>query len=221
MEKEEKWLDDFEEGFYWQDWLERHRWYVLFVVIGLVLFGLGFNHYWKGSNEKQNYRVEFLPSENQPSISQKLLIDVGGAVVKPGVYELAENARIIDALNAAGGLSDDADQQWFSQVINQAEKVRDGQKIYILSTDELKNKETEEQVAGSGLYQGTVAGSNTLSSVSVNSASQSELESLWGIGPVTAEAIISGRPYGSVEELLDRKIIKSNVWERNKDKLSL
>lgn len=57
--------------------------------------------------------------------------------------------------------------------------------------------------------------------VNVNTATQKELEALWGIGPVTAQNIIEQRPYSTVEELLNKKILKTNVYETNKDKLSV
>ena len=57
--------------------------------------------------------------------------------------------------------------------------------------------------------------------VSVNSASQSELESLPGIGPVTAGKIIDGRPYNQVEELLERKIVGKATFEKIKNLISL
>src|SRR3989344_1087747 len=57
--------------------------------------------------------------------------------------------------------------------------------------------------------------------ININTASQSELESLWGIGPVYAQNIIEQRPYSSVEELLTKKIIKQNVYDRVKDQISV
>ncbi len=57
--------------------------------------------------------------------------------------------------------------------------------------------------------------------ININGASQKELESLWGIDPVTAQNIIEQRPYSSVEELLNKKILKTNVYETNKDKLTV
>jgi len=64
-------------------------------------------------------------------------------------------------------------------------------------------------------------GDNTSENININTASQNQLESLWGIGPVTAQNIIEQRPYSTVEELLNKKILKTNVYETNKDKLSV
>ncbi|EKD47123.1 MAG: helix-hairpin-helix DNA-binding motif-containing protein, partial [uncultured bacterium] len=57
--------------------------------------------------------------------------------------------------------------------------------------------------------------------ININAASQSELETLWGIGPVTAQNIIEQRPYSSVEELLSKKIIKQNVYDKIKDQIAV
>jgi competence protein ComEA len=57
--------------------------------------------------------------------------------------------------------------------------------------------------------------------ININTASASELESLWGIGPVYAQNIIEHRPYSKVEELLEKKVLKENVYERNKSLLTV
>jgi len=110
-------------------------------------------------------------------------------------------------LQGAGGLAMEADQEWVAKMINQAEVVRDGMKIYIPARD--------EQVE---LKAGGVAGAET---VNINTASVQELDSLWGIGAVRAQAIISNRPFGSIDELMSKAKIPANVVEENRDKLSL
>jgi len=212
-------LDEKERpGFNWQMWVEEHRWYLLLGLLGLFLLGLGVREYkksgqisWFTNNEN---RVEILSTDDVAEDQKKIVVDVGGAVNKPGVYEFDYNARIDDSIVTAGGLTENADQEWIEKVLNRAERLRDGQKVYVLNMDEARKSALNP-------YEGQVAGVDNIGTVSINTANQSELEALWGVGPVTAEAIISGRPYGSVQELLDKKIFKQNVWERNKDKLSL
>ncbi len=99
-------------------------------------------------------------------------------------------------------------------------------KIYIPTRDEISgstNFQAQNPPIGeTGSKQtGEVIGVNVGDKVNVNTASSAELDELWGIGPVTAEKVINGRPYGSVEELLTKKVLKSNVYERNKDKLAV
>ena len=68
---------------------------------------------------------------------------------------------------------------------------------------------------------GVVAGTRVTGKINVNIASATELDRLWGVGPATAEKIINGRPYSSVEELKTKKVLKSNVYERIKDEVSV
>lgn len=139
-----------------------------------------------------------------------IAVDVGGAVIKPGVYELKAGARVNEALIAAGGLGEEADREWVERNLNLAQKVTDGQKIYIPSREE-SNKDTPSQSKGVSFSE----------KININSASIAELDTLWGVGEATAKKIIDSRPYGAVEELLTRKVIKNNVYEAIKDKISV
>lgn len=202
----------------WQMWLETNRWYILLALVGLILLGLGVR-YWASPHQtlfspKDDYGVEILPAEKIASNSAKIVIDVAGSVKQPGIYQLAFGSRIEEALQIAGGLSDQADLSWVEKTLNRAQKLTDGQKIYIPSLDEPKGESADRQ-------SGTIAGVTSSSTVSINTANQAELEALWGIGQVTARAIIDGRPYGDVGELVSRKIVKQSVYDKIKDKLSL
>jgi len=146
-------------------------------------------------------------------LGSKLVADVGGAVIKPGVYELKTGARVNEALIAAGGLGEEADREWVEKNLNLAQKVTDGQKIYIPSAGE------SEKVAPSQSKGATLMTRSNL--VNINTASIAELDTLWGVGEATAKKIIDSRPYGSVEELLTRKVIKNNVYEAIKDSVSV
>ncbi|MGE5042134.1 MAG: SLBB domain-containing protein [Candidatus Levyibacteriota bacterium] len=144
--------------------------------------------------------------------TQELKVDVSGEVAKPGVYSLASDARVQDALSAAGGLGSDADRDYVARSINLASPLKDGLKIYIPKIGEKPSAASPETFAGVQDSQGLI---------SINNATTQELDSLPGVGMVTAEKIINGRPYSSVEELLNRKIVTSKVYNGIKDKLSL
>jgi competence protein ComEA len=146
----------------------------------------------------------------------KVIVDVAGAVEKPGVYQLDEGARLVDALAAAGGLASTADRIWISRYINLAQKLSDGSKIYIPGEDEDQPQIRQEFSTGEGVVRGVAAGV-----VSINNANLSELDALWGIGEKRGQAIIDGRPYSRLEELTERRVIPKNVFERNLEKLSL
>ena len=155
-------------------------------------------------NKPQSSPLIFEEAKEQ---KQEIMIDIEGAVVNPGVYKLSTDSRIVDALAAAEGMSEDADRFWVEKNINLAKKASDGLKIYIPRTG-------EEVLSLS--QQGDQAGPV----LNMNTASRSDLESLPGIGAVTAQKIIDGRPYSEIGELLDRKIVGGVTFEKIKDKIS-
>lgn len=122
-----------------------------------------------------------------------VFVHVAGAVHKPGLYELSSGARVADAVAAAGGALRKADVD----VVNLAQVVTDGMKIAV--------PRKGEGVAGPAAASSSSTESSAL--VSINSAGLAELETLPGVGPVTAEAIMAHREeigvFTSLEELLD------------------
>lgn len=137
------------------------------------------------------------------------VIDIEGAVVYPGIKSLPVNSRVEDAIRAAGGLNSDADREYVAQKLNRAMKLTDGMKLYIPKTGE---GETSHNI---------VAGFNPAGAVSINTASQTELEALAGIGVVTAKKIIDGRPYASLDDLVTKKAIGPSLLEKLRNQLSL
>lgn len=150
------------------------------------------------------------PKESMVQTQKMIAVDVSGSVNKPGVYKLSEGLRIEDAISAAGGISQDASQEYVSKYINMAQKLVDGGKVYI-------PKEGEQ--IPSGAQAGSVSGVSATSSVNINTATQLELEALAGIGPVGASKIISDRPYQNVGELLSKKIVSKSVFEKIKNQI--
>lgn len=150
------------------------------------------------------------PRESVVEGQKFISVDVSGAVVTPGVYQLNESARIEEAVKAAGGFSDGANLEYISKSLNLAQKLTDGTKVYVPFQGE------SASVMGTSTSSTRTAISGK---VNINTSSQSELEALPGIGPVTASKIISGRPYGSIEELLGKKIVGKSVYEKIKDSI--
>lgn len=186
--------------------------------VGLIFLGIGMIQFFGAKKVAIEYeKGNTLSSQDSGSLgpSGKIKVDVEGAVLKPGLYALASDARVQDALIAAGGLAPDANRK----TINLAQKLSDGAKIYIPAQGEAMPAKGENNSA----FGGSVLSSETSSTglVSINSASGTELESLPAIGPVTAGKIIDGRPYGSVQELLSRKIVGKATFEKIRDLISL
>jgi len=139
-------------------------------------------------------------------------VDLAGAVLKPGVYELPGDSRLKDLLAQAGGLGAEADRKWVEKNLNLAQKLVDAQKVYIPCQSETADVST-----------GEVAGEQTAISkkININTASAAELDTLWGIGEARAKGIIDNRPYSSIDELLSKKIIPANVFEAIKDEITV
>lgn len=148
---------------------------------------------------------------------QKIWVDIGGAVVNPGVYELEQGSRIKDLLEKAGLLKGEADQAWVDEFLNQAEVLQDGQKIYIPS----KHEEKEQVVSQANSESNTDAVGRTAAAqilkISLNRASLEELITLPGIGPSYAQKIINARPINKIDELLNISGIGPKRFEQIKD----
>ena len=175
--------------------------------IGLILISVGLIQIFGSSATQIKFEkgqdVSFDGAQDKESL--KIKVDVEGEVIKPGVYELLKDSRIQDALISAGGLTPDANRN----AINLAAKIADGQKIYVPAVG-------EAMPAGSGF-----AGGDSGGLVSVNTAVEAQLDTLPGIGPVTAQKIIDGRPYGSIEELLGRKVVGKATFEKIRELITL
>jgi len=146
---------------------------------------------------------------------ERATVHVAGAVTKPGVYDLDAGARVIDAIEAAGGGAPDADLNR----LNLAAKVADGQRVLV-------QRVGEAAPAGSASPGASGGGSADPSGlVSLNSATQVELEALPGIGPTLAGAIIAERErrggFRSVNELRDVRGIGEKRFADLKDKVTI
>lgn len=197
----------------------KYRWQFSLLLVGIIFSSAGILIV--KFQDRSSPAVEIVSGSE--SKSNNLVVEIAGAVNAPGVYEFEDNDRIIDALDRAGGISEEADRDWLEKYLNKAAVLQDGQKLYIPREGEQSlgvsaNIQNRGQAPAEQDSNNKSQASNT---VNINSASQQELESLWGIGPVTAQNIIEHRPYSSLEELLQKKILKSNVYERNIDKLSV
>mgnify|MGYP001612132581 CR=1 FL=1 len=187
------------------EWVSKNKLIAGLGVVGVVFLLVGAGVWYKSQPKVE---VEVIKNEGVTKLvssGKKIYVDVEGAVVKPGVYEASAEARMRDVLALAGGLNDEADREYVSQKLNLAIKVSDGSKIYIPAVGErvtVSQSSVSEEVF------------ETSTGVNINTASQSDLETLPGIGEVRAKAIIAGRPYGAVEELLTRKIVSQSVYEK-------
>ena len=148
-----------------------------------------------------------------------IYVDIGGAVKNPMLAELPEGSRVEDAINAAGGIKEDADMT----SINRAEFLEDGEKIYIpaFSVDDDGNVIAETGASGSSA--GTSSGAS--GKVNINTADSTALQELNGVGPATAQKIIdyresSGR-FKSIEDIKNVSGIGDKTYEKLKDYITI
>lgn len=184
--------------------LERFKLPLALSFLGIVLIIGGIFASGLQKTKSRDFPKESL-TQNQKMIS----VDVSGAVNKPGVYQLSTDSRIEDAIKIAGGFSEESNQEYISKSLNLAQKLSDGSKIYVPFAGDS---------APVGAGQGQVAGVAT-GKININTASQGDLESLPDIASVRASSIISGRPYQTVADLLNKKIITKAVFEKIKDQI--
>lgn len=145
-------------------------------------------------------------------VGKLIKIDVSGAVQQPGLYTMPYDSRIADVLITAGGLSPKADRNYISRYINLAQRVTDGMKVYF---------PTKEESISNSVNQSPSNSVNLTGLININAATAAELDSLSGVGPVTAEKIIAGRPYQNILELSSRGIVSKSVFEKIKEKISV
>ncbi|EKE04998.1 MAG: hypothetical protein ACD_19C00426G0020 [uncultured bacterium] len=193
---------------------------IIFILLGLILIGFGVLAY-KTNTFSSGDKVEVISSTTAPQgTGSDIVVEISGSIEKPGVYKMKNGDRIDDLLITAGGLSVDADRDWVTKNINRASKLSDGQKIYIYSQTEVAsaNKnggiKLDQQVLGSER-------SDLSGNININTASQSELEKLNGIGPVYASNIIEHRPYSDVQELVSKEAISQKVLEKIKNAITV
>lgn len=140
-------------------------------------------------------------------------VDVGGAVRDSGLKRLPKGARVNDAIDAAGGLTEDADERQ----INRAAPVVDGEKVYIPEIGE-----TAEGSGGGGSAGGELPGGSS-DAININTADAQLLDELPGVGPATAQAIIEDRevngPFSSPEDIMRVSGIGEKKFEKMKDAL--
>ena len=143
---------------------------------------------------------------------QPIFVDIGGAVEKPGVYQVSNDTRLFEVIEMAGGLSEEAD----TDHVNRASFVEDGQKIIIPVKG---NENSDVLISGNTAYTASDDGL-----ININTASADELRTLTGIGEVTAEKIIeyrSSKTFKSKEDIMLVDGIGEKTYEKIKDRITV
>lgn len=166
--------------------------------------GVSFEHSDEASASDARGAGDSSPDDDESSAKSssaaEVYVDVDGAVVRPGVYRLKDGARVSQAIDAAGGLTAEADVTG----LNRASKITDGQKIYVPTVGE---QQAAAAVGGAESSAATTPGAGSSPGlVNINTASAAELQTLSGIGPSMAQSIIDERTkngaFASVDDLM-------------------
>ena len=209
----------------------------ILLVIIIFIIALGVVYYaniMKTNDEfdidKQNLEVLNTSEENNNTEedkeeTEKIVVHVSGAVKNEGVVELDKNSRVVDAIEAVGGVTENA----YMKNVNLAEQLEDGSKIYIPTKEEAENEKqntnyiTSNSNVGSG---SSIANEKTKSGkININTATAEELDTLPGIGESTANKIINYREengkFKSIEEIKEVSGIGDSKFEQIKDLIEI
>jgi len=183
---------------------------ILYMVSGVLLGLFVAVLVWVVARNPSGQAVTLRP----PPTEQPIIVQIAGAVPRPGVYALAKGSRVQDAISAAGGFLAEADKTG----INLARALDDGEQL------EIPYAEGSSPVLGTPLPASTEATSST-ELIDINTASLAELDSLPGIGPTTAQKIIDYReqngPFLTKEDIINVSGIGPGTYERLKDLITV
>ena len=204
------------------EFLKQRKIVIIICILVIILVG------WKiydSSNFETEEESQIMDSNIQESKTEEeeelVIVHVTGEVKKPGVVRVKEGSRVEDIVKAAGGLTENAD----ISNINLAYVVEDGTKIRIPSTDDEKQEEYITQSIGEGIIMQEESNNSRGSIVNINTANETELEELPGIGASIAGRIIEYRnkngKFKSIEDIKNVTGIGDSKYEKIKDNIKV
>lgn len=218
------------------NFIKKYKFYFIVFIFILIVSLFIFASNYKAATIKES---KHMIKENKKETKKKIKVDVKGAVNLPGVYELDSDSRVIDAINSAGGLREDAD----ISLINLSKKINDEMVIIIYTYDEISEYneskiKTEyvyievnncpDKINGACIKEYNESSNNSNSEksslVNINTASINELTKLTGIGESKAKTIIEYREKNRFEKIEDIKNIAGigdSLYEKIKNDITV
>ena len=211
------------------------------IVIAIVLIGIiSSSIYFLTKNKsdkkdiiKENKVIEKNSINKKEESKEKIKVDIKGQINNPGIYELTNESRVIDVINLAGGLTEDAD----TSVINLSKKIKDEMVIIIYSKDQVRDFEKTKEIEKQVQYKCTKSEEYSLNNdaciktesiitgkININTATKEELMTLQGIGESKANDIIKYRDtngkFNSIEDIKKVTGIGENVFASIKENIT-
>lgn len=235
---------------------------VFIAVLVMIIFG-GIKYYLLSQKDKitKNNSIKVVNLEKSTTISKKknnksnnykkevkVFVDIKGAIVRPGVYEIEKGKRVIDVVYKAGGLSDEAD----TTLINLAKKIEDEMVVIIYTKDQIKeakkkdllsttikdscvcpkvendaclNNNSKNNTATKDTTKSQKETTTSNNKININISSKEELQNISGIGESKAEAIIKYREengnFNKIDDILNVSGIGESLYEKIKDSITV
>ena len=194
------------------------------ILIGIIIFLFFIISYFTGGKSKlnknnnesifveENESMEVI-SKKEEKESTKIVVDIKGEVKKPDIYWLEEDSIMEDLINIAGGVTEEGDLS----KINRAEKLNNHEVVVIPNIN-------DEESEGETIISSTI-NNNKDNKININTANSAELDSLSGIGPSKAEAIIKYREengnFKTIEEIKNVTGIGEGLFEKFKENITI
>lgn len=204
------------------EFLKQRKIVIIMIILVIILVGWKIYDSSKFETEDKSQIIDSNTQESKTEDEEELVIvHVTGEVKKPGVVRVKEGSRVEDIVKAAGGLTENAD----ISNINLAYVVEDGTKIRIPSTDDEKQEEYITQSIGEGIIMQEESNNSRGSIVNINTANETELEELPGIGASIAGRIIEYRnkngKFKSIEDIKNVTGIGDSKFEKIKESIKV
>lgn len=191
---------------------------IIIVIIYAIYKNLSNNQYQEINFEKDEIENKE-DTENEKTIDEKnyIVLHITGEVINPGIIKIEEGQRVADAIEAAGGVTQNANLN----KINLAYVLKDGQKLYVPSIYDEEEKEFITENIGKNILDESIENNNI--KININTATESQLENLSGIGPSTAMKIVNYRKenglFKSIEEIKNVPGIGESKFNAIKDNI--
>ena len=202
---------------------------LIFPTVIILLYIIGFVYLFTLiHNNKVNNNIKVTSNDDNKKSSEFIYVDVKGSVETPGVYKLNSDSRVIDAIEASGGITEDANTRF----INLSKLLNDGDVVVVYSNTEIENAKKDniiyidtpcvcEEVKNDACYKED----SSSGKVNINTANFDELKSLDGIGDAKANAIIKYRTengnFKSIEDINNVSGISESLYSKIKENITV